>query len=141
MVSSQIIGWYPRILLRQYEKLKVELNSQAQCAKCGGKCCRTCAPFNGYLNEELHPETINLLKKRFGWSSEKGFQSDTGCRLPTELRSPTCLFYFCYPKSADESQMSFEEKMQISSRINEAAKVARSCFSLQVFDRRAGWVK
>jgi hypothetical protein len=65
---------------------------------CKGACCSGCgAPFiSGYLHERYTKPQIAKLKKEYGFiEGTIGFNSPTGCRLPVEKRSPTCLGYFC----------------------------------------------
>lgn len=71
--------------------------SDSVCTKCPGICCYECGPHNGYLGDFVSVDELAQLKHTYGWSSA-GFKGETGCLLPLDLRSPTCLAFFCGQK-------------------------------------------
>jgi hypothetical protein len=63
------------------------------CKKCPGNCCDDCYHTDGYLF--LSKEQTEEKKKRFGWTKQRGFKGETGCKLPPHERSATCLSFAC----------------------------------------------
>jgi hypothetical protein len=61
------------------------------CIPCGGNCCRHCAASEGYLPHK-HFERV---KTEYSFDNRRGFLTDTGCALPVEERSITCLGFIC----------------------------------------------
>jgi hypothetical protein len=60
-------------------------------------CCSGCAGAFGYWRKEgntLDEDTVNKLAEFYDMKT--GFMREgTGCIIPRELRSPTCLYIFC----------------------------------------------
>jgi len=81
--------------LLQREKHKAI--SEPICGACQGRCCQSCAAesawFRDYDGESYG--TFLYLKRKYKWDEKKGFLSETGCVLPAQERSITCLSYYC----------------------------------------------
>ena len=73
----------------------------------GRECCSECAGTFGYwLHEDGRLDEDSLKKMAEYYDVRLGFRREgSGCQLPRELRSPTCLFIHC-----SDVKMSGEEK-------------------------------
>lgn len=76
------------------------------------KCCVGCASKYGFFESPRVPSKpgtrgsltddpeamrqLEGLQLKYGWSSEKGFLGDSGCKLPRSLRSVHCQDTDCY---------------------------------------------
>ena len=64
------------------------------CGSCGkSSCCSSCYIGRGFFPDYIFDE----IKKRFKFDkkNKKGFLTETGCIIPREFRSITCLSYTC----------------------------------------------
>jgi len=66
------------------------------CASCVDHCCKGCGPASGYLYGDKPNRDISELKEKYGFSKEKGFLGETGCKLPPSDRSETCVLFTCH---------------------------------------------
>lgn len=58
-------------------------------------CCQGCNNTRGYLPRGLAKEDWENTYKPY-WDEETGFwREGEGCVLPREIRSDTCVFYYC----------------------------------------------
>ena len=55
-------------------------------------CCADCSSSYGYLRV-IPKEAVETVKALF--DKETGFWTPSGCVLPVEYRSPTCLSFYC----------------------------------------------
>ena len=77
-----------------------EAFSNSACTSCPGICCKDCAQSDGYLHRDDVPyDTIQKLKRKFGFNRKTGFKSETGCSLPLHLRSTVCAAFYCETSS------------------------------------------
>jgi hypothetical protein len=74
----------------------------------GNGCCLKCVDAFGYWLKEggaVDEDTANRMAEYF--DEKTGFlRESTGCILPRELRSPTCLYIFC-----SDAKMSGEDRL------------------------------
>lgn len=71
--------------------LEAFVRNETPCVPCGGKCCSMCSSYNGYLGEDK----AKAAKKKYGFDRKLGFNTPTGCRLPRNERSDTCIGFYC----------------------------------------------
>lgn len=74
----------------------------ASCASNNEHCCRGCAGAHGYLGSAARGDKFDAITLKYGWDEVRGFATNTGCRLPREIRSPTCLAYYCGEITIDD---------------------------------------
>jgi len=91
--------------------LKELIKQVVGCQQCG-RCCRGCVEKLGYfqvpsgylLSDVVNANTVvinnamtrfRVIAEQHGFDKVDGFLSDTGCILPYDVRSITCLSYFC----------------------------------------------
>ena len=90
-----------RKLARQTERIDYDCNFRD--GTCRGRergekgCCWRCGETIGHWLKEEGPMDEDTARQLAGfYEPEKGFcRDDSGCVLPRELRSPTCLFIYC----------------------------------------------
>lgn len=83
--------------------------------KCGC-CCSMCASAKGYLYDRYPKEDKPIYDDLFDLNL--GFwRKGKGCILPREMRSVTCLRYFCHPSQAILSEENAEKLSRIMSRV------------------------
>lgn len=84
---------YKKMLELSRQAAEITAASCSSCAAHGKSCCSGCAHTHGYLN--VPHKQFEALKLRFGWDADAGFATNVGCRLPREMRSLTCIEYYC----------------------------------------------
>lgn len=77
-------------------KMHQDAFSKSGCKECNAPCCKDCAENGGYLHHQgVMGDAAQELRDQYGWNRVKGFKGETGCNLPVNLRSPTCVAFFC----------------------------------------------
>jgi len=98
-MSEQVILWYIPMSSETASRMLKTHKAAFQlsgCSSCPGLCCKDCGEEEGYLNrDDLEPGQIRYLKGRYGWTKARGFSGETGCNLPPEKRSTTCISFWC----------------------------------------------
>lgn len=96
---KQVIFWQHRMSASQatrLARLHQETFSIAGCRQCDGRCCKDCAENEGYFAEtELTRSGLKRLKTEYEFDRTTGFRGPEGCRLPLNVRSPTCNVFYC----------------------------------------------
>lgn len=102
IMIEQVILWYIPMhpaTAERMQKAHTAAFKLSGCKQCAGECCKDCAENEGYLHRDnLKPGQIRYLKGRYGWTKAKGFSGETGCNLPSDKRSTTCVSFWCGQK-------------------------------------------
>ena len=89
--------------------------AKKHCSTCNSCCCMNCSSAMGYFTymkkasdgtifrSEMYASSeydrnqfqLVKLKEQYGWDNFNGFHSKTGCKLPRDKRSYTCLKHLC----------------------------------------------
>lgn len=90
-----------KLLQKEFKSLKTK-----NCRKCKSCCCNGCSAGSGHysydeLQEDIYKKQLEMLKKEYKFTEEKGFRGRFGCKIPYHLRSFTCLHFLCYEKYHD----------------------------------------
>ena len=75
------------------------------CRDCTSCCCDKCSEYGAFLN----PDRLKKLCQEYPFDSKTGFLTKTGCILPRQKRSNTCLHYIC-----DEIRASLKQKVEVN---------------------------
>ena len=131
----------PRIevLAKRLSEIFKEPNSKAcaSCTKgCVGKtptgCCNDCFRTTGHFkpgngsNEVTFRTALGELKDTYGWDHVFGFWSKTGCVLPREKRSHTCLVTTCNDIDPIIGKKGLEEVEVITAELTKLRKIIGS---------------
>lgn len=92
---------------------KLTASACASCAKNDPMhhCCNGCARAHGYFGAATKAQ-FDAIKLKYGWDDKLGFATTVGCRLPREVRSPTCLAFYCNPIRQSPPVVGFEGCLQ-----------------------------